>query len=451
MRRLILVVIVLLATLSACASSLCGSERVTPTPIPAPYIEGTVRARVEATLIALDLPISPPTVRPTPIARPTRSTPTPTPVPYLRPRGEWTVEEPATFEELEAEIEKYRGSSFVFTSWGGRYQAAQRQAYLEPFKEKFGIEIVENFSVDSKTIQAQVETGNVTLDVVDVLVGSGNQLGSKGYLEELDAAIHGKYWAGYPTVARIPWGGGGGVRWSTGLAYRLDKINGQWNGKQPSSWVDFWDTEGFPGIRRMNEKVNENIYFAQFALNPEVLESQEGRDSIARLTDGQIDLSFDKLEEIRPDIDVWLRSGNDCPLALINDEADMCTAFNVRIRNVQTEEGGDNIHYCFECGHVLQADVFSIPKGAPNKEVAELFIAWTGQPEINLEISHYLPYDPLNSQALPLLYESIDATRMDILATSPRALENAVNIDDVWLEMNLERLTKRFKEFLRSN
>ena len=61
----------------------------------------------------------------------------------LRPRSEWTEENPATFEELEAEIEKYRGASFVFTSWGGAYQAAQRQAYIEPFVAKFGIEIVE--------------------------------------------------------------------------------------------------------------------------------------------------------------------------------------------------------------------------------------------------------------------------------------------------------------------
>ena len=451
MRRLILVVIVLLATLSACASSLCGSERVTPTPIPAPYIEGTVRARVEATLIALDLPISPPTVRPTPIARPTRSIPLPTPTPYLRSREEWTAEEPATFEELEAEIEKHRGSSFVFVTWGGIYQAAQRQAYLEPFEEKFGIEIVANSPVESEKIQMMVETGDVTWDVVDVLVGSGNKLGSKGYLEELDTAIHGKYWYGYPTVARISWGGGGGVLWSTGLAYRLDKINGLWNGKQPSSWADFWDTEGFPGIRLMGDRVNENIFFAQFALNPEVLESQEGRDSIARLTDEQIDLSFHKLEEIKPDVHSWWRYGNECPSALINDEADMCSAWNGRIRNVQAEVGDDNIYYCFECGHLLQAGVFSIPKGTPNKELAELFIAWTGQPEINLEISKYLPYGLLNSQALPLLYESIDATRMDMLATSPRALENAVNVDGVWLEMNLERLTKRFKEFLRSN
>lgn len=57
----------------------------------------------------------------------------------LRPRSEWTTDNPATLEELEAEIENYRGSSFVFTSWGGAYQAAQRQAYVIPFTEKFGI------------------------------------------------------------------------------------------------------------------------------------------------------------------------------------------------------------------------------------------------------------------------------------------------------------------------
>ena len=63
--------------------------------------------------------------------------PTAMPDTGLRPRSEWTEEEPVTFEELEAEIEKHRGESFVFTSWGGAYQSAQRQAYIEPYEQQF--------------------------------------------------------------------------------------------------------------------------------------------------------------------------------------------------------------------------------------------------------------------------------------------------------------------------
>ena len=53
----------------------------------------------------------------------------------IRPRSEWTVDNPATREEIEAELQKYRGRSLVFSSWGGAYQSAQRQAYLIPFND----------------------------------------------------------------------------------------------------------------------------------------------------------------------------------------------------------------------------------------------------------------------------------------------------------------------------
>ena len=56
---------------------------------------------------------------PTAMPEPTAMADEPTAMPDtgLRPRSEWTEEEPVTFEELEAEIEKHRGESFVFTSW----------------------------------------------------------------------------------------------------------------------------------------------------------------------------------------------------------------------------------------------------------------------------------------------------------------------------------------------
>ena len=55
-----------------------------------------------------------------------------TPEPTLRARSEWTPENPATLEEIEAELEKYRGSTVLLRHAGGAYGGALRQAYLDP-------------------------------------------------------------------------------------------------------------------------------------------------------------------------------------------------------------------------------------------------------------------------------------------------------------------------------
>ena len=440
----------------------------TPTPTPAPDIDATVQAGVEATIAAqpTPTPMPAPTPMPTPIPMPT-PTPAPTPIPFprptplpmptptpvvryptIRPLSEWTAENPATFEEIEAELSNHRGQSLNITSWGGAYQVAQRQAYLLPFQEQFGIGILEDSPVEYTKIRSMVETGNVTWDVVDSGVRAVQQLGHWGELERLTPAIHNGYLSGYPEVAITPWSGGGGVLWSTGLAYQKDKIDTLWGGKAPTDWTAFWDTEAFPGTRWMGRRVNENIFFAHFARTPEVLDTVEGRNAIARLTPQQLNQSFEMLEEIKPNIQFWWTQGTDCPEALLNDDADMCTAWNGRIRNVQSLPGGDNIHYCFECGHLTQTDVFYIPKGSPNKTLAELFIAWTGYPDINVEISNYITYGPLNTHALPLTAGRVHPNIIAALPTSPMALQRGVIVDEVWLGTNINSLAERMERFL---
>ena len=378
------------------------------------------------------------------------ATPEPEPEPSgPRPLSEWTADNPATFEEIEATLETYRGSSLNVVSWGGAYQAAQRQAYFLPFQERFGIQLVEDSPVEYAKIRSMVETGNVTWDVVDSGTRAVYQLGPTGDLEELTPSIHNRYLPFFPQVAVTPWSGGGGVLWSTGLAYQKNKVDELWGGNAPEDWTAFWDVEKFPGTRWMGRRVNENIFFAHFNRTPEILDTVEGRTAIAKLTDEQVDQSFEQLEAIKPHIQFWWTGGTDCPQALITDQADMCTAWNGRIWNAQQEDGGDNLHYCFECGHLNQTDVFYIPKGSPNKELAELFISWTAEPHINVEMIKYITYGPLNLQALPLVNtDVVDQLTIDNLPTSPTALEKAVVVDEVWLGTNLDALAERMEAFL---
>ena len=371
-------------------------------------------------------------------------------VSHVRPRSEWTAEEPATLEEIEAELAQYRGQSFTQTSWGGGWQAAIRQGHMIPFAEKFGIQIVEDSPVELAKIQAMSETGNVSWDVVDFGTRWVYTLGIPGHLEELDPAIHNGYTQAYPEVTQTPWSGGAGVLWSTGLAYSLDAYPDHQGA--PTNWVDFWDVDGVSGLRSMGDRPNENVIFAQMALYPEKMESVEGRASISSLDDAQLDESFTHLRVIKDHLVNWWHTGTDCPQGLIAGDYDTCTAWNGRIWNAQQEDENSPLYYCYECGHINQTGVYSIVNGSENKDLAELYLAWMGFPENAVEVSNYITYGPLHPDAVALAPSVLDAAIVDALPTSPIALEKVIIMDEFWLGTNLnegQMMIERFQQLLQ--
>ena len=88
----------------------------------------------------------------------------------VRPISEWTADNPGTHDEVVAALAAHRGGSFTFASWGGAYQAMQRQAFLVPFATEFGVEIIEDGPPDYAKVRAMARTGNITWDIID---GSG--------------------------------------------------------------------------------------------------------------------------------------------------------------------------------------------------------------------------------------------------------------------------------------
>ena len=54
-----------------------------------------------------------------------------------RAMSDWTSENPATFEEIEAELAKHSGEKFILMSTGGAWSATVRKAWLQPLIDKF--------------------------------------------------------------------------------------------------------------------------------------------------------------------------------------------------------------------------------------------------------------------------------------------------------------------------
>src|SRR5262249_3737768 len=136
----------------------------------------------------------------------------------LRDAAAATVDNPLTRPEVEALLQKFRGQSLTFASWGGALQAAQRQAYLEPFEKQFGVKFVEDTNPLQPKIQAMVEAKNVTIDLVDLGLRQSSDLATRNALEALDFRVVDRRRT--PEIWRSEWSGGGGAVWATVLAYR---------------------------------------------------------------------------------------------------------------------------------------------------------------------------------------------------------------------------------------
>ena len=387
----------------------CGEE-ATPTPVPATSTPVPPTATpapagetpVPATATPLPPGVTPPAATATPVSA---ATATPAPTTGLRPMSEWTVENPATLAEIEAELENYRGESFVFTSWGGAYQEAQRRAYLIPFQEQFGIEVIEDSPMSYGKARAMVEAGNLQWNVVDYGGQAGWQAALTGVLEELDFSIIDD--RDFLEIGRSPYFGGGGITWSNVVAYSTVT----WPDPEtaPKTMADIFDVDRFPGRRALagpEWSWKTSLRFALLSEDPSLLDTPEGRASLSRLSDEQVDRAFEILTEFAPHVNVWWSSGADCPSLLISGELDICTAWNGRIFDAAQE--GAAVKICWTCGHMINTDDWGVLAGLkeqdPRKfELVQLFMAWTAFPERNAQVARYISYGPMNTKGVPFL------------------------------------------------
>jgi len=76
-------------------------------------------------------------------------------------------------------------ADITFVSWGGAYTMSQQKAYIDTWSKGSGV-TVENYNGGLGEIKAQVEAGNVTWDVVDVLPDQAITGCDEGLFEKLD-------------------------------------------------------------------------------------------------------------------------------------------------------------------------------------------------------------------------------------------------------------------------
>ncbi|WP_372610151.1 ABC transporter substrate-binding protein [Aquicoccus sp.] len=328
-------------------------------------------------------------------------------------------------------------------SWGGAYTKSQVEAYHKPFTAETGIKVN---SVDADNpatpIKAQVEAGNVSVDVADVEFSDAVRLCDEGLLELIDHSMLPPAPDGTPATEDFIEGAlqdcaVASIVWSTVVSYNSDNVDGT-----PTSIADFFDTEKFPGKRGLRKSAKATL---EMALMADGVPAEEVYDVLD--TSEGVDRAFAVLDGIKDDI-VWWEAGAQPPQLLADGEVVMSTAYNGRIFNAAVMEE-QPLEILWD-GQILDFDLFVVPRGAANMENAMEFISFATDTQRLADQAKWISYGPARKSSGELvgLYQDGETEMGPHMPTAEANLENAlVNNFEFWVDMDAE-LNERFNAWL---
>lgn len=317
-------------------------------------------------------------------------------------------------------------AELTLVNFGGANGNAQKVAYVEPFQKSTGTKVVTaEFNGELAKLKAMVETRKVSWDVVEIDGGDLTRACDDGLIEKLDLAKTIKK-DDYIPEATVSECGMGAFVWSTVLAYNSDKLK-----TPPTGWKDFWDVKKIPGKRGMRKTA---LYNLEFALMADGVAAKDVYKVLA--TKAGVDRAFKKLDEIKPFIQ-WWEAGAQPPQFLVAGDVVMSTVFNGRIDAARRE--GKALDVVWD-GGIYDLDYWAIPKGAPNKDLALDYIAFTVAPAQQAAYAKQIAYGPVNQAALKLL----DAKTLADLPNAPANSKNAVLLNGAFWTDHGEELQQRF-------
>lgn len=209
-------------------------------------------------------------------------------------------------------------SELTFVSWGGAYQAAQTEAFLEPYRSETGIEITQDGPTDYGELVAMVEVGDVTWDVVDIEgdFGIGE---TERYLEPIDYSV-------VPGDEIIE-GLADDYRVGVSLFSTVIGSNTEAFSDAPTGWADFFGPEAFPGVRSLPTRAS--VYVFEVALIADGVDPDD-------LYPLDVERAIGVLDRIKDDVVSW-ETGAEATEQLTSGQAELGMIWNGRIQNAIDE------------------------------------------------------------------------------------------------------------------
>jgi putative spermidine/putrescine transport system substrate-binding protein len=318
------------------------------------------------------------------------------------------------------------GLTLSFVSYGGIYQDGQMEAAGKPFAEESGAEILSDGPTDYTKIKAQVESQNVTWDVVDTdTIWAEAQCGKLLMPLDFDLIDTSKVpeeLIGECTVPAMSYG------------YILMYDKSEFGDNPPQGWTDFFDTEKFPGKR---------------AINGVPSDAAPGSFEAALIADGvkpedlyplDVDRALEKLSTIRDDIVFW-QTGAESQQLLESGEVAMAMVWSGRGYSA-VKNGADYEAQWNEWMPIKES--LSVPKGVRNPDAAMAFINYYIGAEQQAKLTELTSYAPINSDAKP----DVDALTKSYLTTNPEYADLSLPVDTKWWADNQADVIEKWSAWL---
>lgn len=331
-------------------------------------------------------------------------------------------------------------------SWGGAYTQSQIKAYHEPYQAQTGVRIVSvDYNGGIAEVKAQVESGNVSWDIVDFELADALRACDEGLLETIDPASLPAGDDGTPAREDFVAFGLTDCAVATIVFGHVVAFNDAAfpAGKKPSAIRDFFDTAAFPGKRGMRKtqpKVN-----LEMALLADGVPASEVYAQLS--TPEGVDRAFAKLDTIKDQI-VWWEAGAQPPQLLADGEVSMTTAYNGRIFNAQVADKKPFV--IIWDGQLQDLDVWGIVKGSPRRERALDFLKFSTATKQLAEQARYISYGPARKSALPLVstHAEYGIEMLPHMPNAPQNVANALPLDHAWWAERQDALIERWTAWL---
>lgn len=270
-------------------------------------------------------------------------------------------------------MQKPSEPALTVVSFGGAYSKTQKEHMLDPFSEKTAIKILsEDYSGGIAELKTQVESANVTWDVLDIEYIDVERACSEGLLEIIPKQMLADGDDGTPAAQDFnpeAYNGSecavGNIIWAVIFAYRNDLKN------KPHSIKDVFDVNKIPGKRAFRKRPQLNLEWALMADGVPMSEVYQ-----VLSTPSGVKRAFAKLDTIKSHI-LWFDSWSQAPQLLSDGSAVIVQSANGRIyRAIKDDKQDFSIIWQ---GNLYDLDGWAIPKGTPNKQKALEFILFSTQ------------------------------------------------------------------------
>ncbi|WP_340118423.1 ABC transporter substrate-binding protein [Pelagibius sp. 7325] len=330
-------------------------------------------------------------------------------------------------------------------SWGGAYTASQLKAYHQPYMAA-NPDVQLNsldYSGGLAEVRAQAEAGNVTWDLVDVVVADAIRGCDEGLFMELDhnamleAAPDGTppmedFLEGTVSDCFVPQ-----IIYSFAFAYRTDAFKGE----QPKTMADVFDLEKFPGKRTLQRSPVNNLEWALIADGVPVNEVYDVLD-----TPEGIERAFAKLDTIKSEV-IWWTEGAVPAQLLADGEVVFGNGYNGRLFSA-IEEEKQPLAMIWD-GQVLDIDGWAVPADGKNIDEVLKFMRFATDTQRLADQAKYISYGPARKSSLPLVstHAELGIDMEPHMPTKYAELGFLTNFQ--WWADNRDELNERFEAWLQ--